>query len=35
MEMQISTGLKNTLMIHYILGSIFGLLYLLIIETWE
>ena len=34
MDKQISTGLKNTFLIHFILGSIFGLIYLLIPEVW-
>jgi hypothetical protein len=34
MEKQISKGLKTTFLIHFILGGIFGLIYLLIPELW-
>jgi uncharacterized protein YjeT (DUF2065 family) len=35
MEKQISTGLKNTYLIHFLLGLIFGLIYLLIPDVWN
>ena len=35
MDKQISTGLKNTFLIHFILGVLFGLVYLLIPEMWS
>jgi uncharacterized protein YjeT (DUF2065 family) len=35
MEKQISTGLKNTFLIHCIVGIVFGLIYLFIPETWS
>jgi hypothetical protein len=35
MEKQISTGLKVTFLVHFILGVIIGLLYLLVPEWWS
>ena len=35
MDKQISAGLKNTFLIHFILGILFGLVYLLIPEAWS
>ncbi len=35
MEKQISTGLKTTFLVHFILGGIIGLLYLLVPEWWS
>jgi hypothetical protein len=34
MEKQISSGLKTTFLVHFIVALIFGLLYLLIPEVW-
>lgn len=34
MEKQVLPGLKTTFLVHAILGAIFGILYLLIPETW-
>ncbi len=34
MEKQILPGLKTTFLVHAIVGAVFGLLYLLIPETW-
>jgi hypothetical protein len=34
MEKQVSTGLKTTFLIHFIVALIFGLIYLLIPEMW-
>lgn len=34
MEKQISPGLKTTFLIHFIVGVIFGLIYLLIPKVW-
>ena len=34
MEKQISSGLKTTFLVHFIVGLAFGLIYLLIPEAW-
>ena len=34
MEKQMSTGLKTTFLVHFFLGLIFGLIYLLMPEAW-
>jgi hypothetical protein len=34
MEKQVSTGLKTTFLVHFIVALIFGLIYLLIPEMW-
>jgi hypothetical protein len=34
MEKQIQSGLKTTFLVHFIVGLIFGLIYLLIPEVW-
>jgi hypothetical protein len=34
MEKQISAGLKTTFLIHIVVGTIFGLIYLLIPDVW-
>ncbi|HLE29917.1 MAG TPA: hypothetical protein VI793_17455 [Anaerolineales bacterium] len=34
MDRQVSRGLKTTFLVHFIVGGIFGLIYLLIPEAW-